>query len=108
MTNGMVVKRGDSSDILKISIKGIEDHSEYIAEIAVLRLKNNAQVIEKFAISATSEGLQVFLTPAQTALLEVGEYLIVCEVIKKQEDGEVIFRRELSWPIKILPSLINN
>jgi hypothetical protein len=103
----MKVKRGDSTDIFEITVEGVTDYADYRGEMSVLKPKTNEAVIAKYVISPVDGKIVAALSPAQTAGLDVGNYNVVFEVIK-EETGVVTFRRELNWPLEVLPSLLNN
>lgn len=101
-------RKGDSTDIKKITIKGITDYSGYTGDITVL--DPNTKVVAGFTGVITpdvSTGFTVGLSPQQTNALAIGTYLVVFEV-KKVEEGTVVYRKELSWSLIITESLINN
>lgn len=106
MASNMKVKRGDSTDIYNITVEGVSDYTDYRGEVTILD-SDNEVVFPKVVIAPNEGKVSIALTPTQTATLEVGSYNMVCEIIK-EEDGIVTFRREMNWPIEILPSLINN
>jgi hypothetical protein len=107
VANSMKVKRGDSTDIFEVTVEGVTDYTDYRGEVSVLAPKTNEAVIAKYVIAPTDGKITVALSPAQTALLDVGNYNVVLEVIK-EATGVVTFRRELNWPLEVLPSLLNN
>ena len=103
----MKVKKGDSTDIFEVTVDGVVDYTDYRGEITVLAPKTNSVVIAKYTIAPASNKITVAFSPAQTQGLAVGDYNVVFEVIK-EVGGIIEFRRELSWPLQILPSLLNN
>jgi hypothetical protein len=104
----MRTKRGDSTDIFKVTVSGIDDYTDYRGEVAVLDSTTGNFIVEKFVISPdVSSGFSVAFAPAQTQLIEVGDYTVVFEVIK-EVSGVIEFRRELSWSLQITESLLNN
>lgn len=107
MVNNMRVKKGDSTDIFEITIEGLTDYTDYRGEVTILNPADDTEVFPKIAIAPANNKITVAFSPVHTSTLDVGEYNVVCEVIK-ETDGVVQFRRELSWPIEVLPSLINN
>lgn len=105
--NGLKVKRGDSSDIIEITVDGITDFTNYRGELQILNGDTKETVVNKVTIAPSDLKFLVGLTPNQTAILPVGNYIAVFEIIK--EVGSIItFRREISWPVEITVSLINN
>lgn len=107
MASSMKVKKGDSTDIFEITIDGVTDYTDYRGEVSVLFPKSNAAAIVKYSILPANGKITLALSPSQTGGLAVGDYNVVFEVIK-ETNGVVEFRRELSWPLQIQPSLLNN
>lgn len=100
----MRCKKGDSSNTFKLTVEGITDYTDYRGELAVLNPSDNSVLIGKLVVSPN---LAVAFAPVQTASLAVGDYTVVFEVIK--EVATVVeFRRELTWPLQITESLLNN
>jgi hypothetical protein len=106
--SSMVAKKGDNTEIFSISVGGVSDYTNYRGELAILDPSDGTFVLTKTVIATLpSGGFSIGFSPAQTAALAVGDYNVVFEIIK--EVATVVeFRRELSWPLKITPSLINN
>ena len=107
MANNMVIKQGDSTDIYEIEIEGLTDYTGYRADVAVLNSKTKGVIIGPYSIGPADNKISVALYPSQTALLQPGMYIVVCEVIK-EIDEVVMFRKEFSWTLQITESLINN
>lgn len=112
--NKMKVKRGDSTDIFELVLNGITDYTDYRAEAIILNPETNSIALPKqvFNADTTNKKFSIFFLPAQTAALDVGDYNVVCEIIKEVSDGQggtvIVFRRELSWALQVQTSLINN
>jgi hypothetical protein len=106
--NKMRCKKGDSSNTFKLTVEGITDYTDYRGELAVLNPSDNSVLIGKLVVSPNlADGFTVAFAPVQTASLVVGDYTVVFEVIK--EVATVVeFRRELTWPLQITESLLNN
>lgn len=108
MAPSIKVKRGDSTDIVEVSVDGVADLTYYRGDLQLLDPDTNASITTKVSLNPTGAKFLVAFTPAQTATLDVGNYNVVFEVIKEQVPGTVTFRREMSWYMQVLPSLINN
>ena len=105
--NKMSAKRGDNTQTFKIAIKDLADYTGYQGDLAVLDSKEDTVILGKFTLDPDPElGFSVTITPEQTKSLEVGTYTVVFEVLKIV-DLVVVFRREISWTLKLLLSLIN-
>lgn len=106
MGSTMVTKQGDSTDVFEITIDGLRDYTNYRAEVQVLVPKTNEVKIAKEIVTPVSNKMSIAFAPEQTALLTPGSYNVVTEVIK-EENSVIVFRRELTWTLKIQESLVN-
>jgi hypothetical protein len=106
--NSMTVKRGGSTDIFEIAVGGVSDYTDYRGTLVILDPATEGAVLYTSSVSpGVSGGFSIAFSPVQTEVLAVGSYTVVFEIIK--EVATVIeFRRELSWTLKITPSLINS
>ena len=109
MSVSMVSKKGDSTNVINVTVKGLTDYTGYYGILHILlpgKDSSNTKVLD-LTIDHSTDKFEVFFMPAQTSTLEVDTtYLVVFEIYHKT--GEVVdFRRELSWPLEITKSLIN-
>ena len=105
--NGMSVKKGDSTDVFKITVQGVSDYTDYLGNLSVLDPDTKVVDGPVLVISPdVSAGFTIGFSPVQTEVMELGDYLVVLE-ITKEEAGVPVFRREMSWSLKITESLIN-
>ena len=105
VVNALKTKRGDSTDIVEITIDGVPDLTGYVGKCQIL--KGRTKAFGPLIIGPTDGVFKVALMPAQTETLEEGEYTVVFE-IEKLEVDVVVFRREVSWPLVITESLLNS
>ena len=106
MGSTMTVKQGDSTDVFEITIDGVTDYTDYRTDVQVLVPKTNAVVIAKETITPVDGKMSVAFAPEQTAGLAASSYNVVAEVVK-ETNGVVIFRRELTWTLRVQESLVN-
>lgn len=101
-------RRGDSTDIKSITIKGVTDYTGYTGDITVL--DPDTKEVVGFTGSIAPDlgaGFTIGLSPGQTEVLPVGTYLVVFEM-NRLVDSVPVYRKELSWSLIITESLINN
>ena len=108
----MQVKQGDSSHIQVITHKIdnvlVTDYTGYLLKMEVLDAVSRANAgITRTIAPDIADGFLLGLSPVDTAALAVGEYIIVAD-LEKTEDSVLTFNRELSWTLRVIPSLRND
>ena len=109
MSETMIVKKGDSSDINKVThtvnrVK-VTNYSDYALRMVVLKNSDKSTTGIDRMIPPTNDGFDVGLVPDETDQLGVGEYLIVAN-ISKTVGGVKVFNRETSWRIDVVDNLL--
>jgi hypothetical protein len=104
----MSAKQGESTQLFNISIKDLTDYTDYECEISVFDADEdpNVLVLGPLTITIVDNKFPVALTPAQTTALPPGSYTVIAAVIKDVA-AVIEFRREVSWALKITPSLFD-
>ena len=105
MADWKVIK-GDSSDVKRITIKGITDYTDYRGDITILDQNRNVVGFTSAIEPDIGSGFTVGLSPTHTSALDIGTYIVVFEISKGIDP--VTYRREMSWAITVAESLINN
>jgi len=103
------VVKGDSSNLLKIVhiVENVEvsDYSQY--DLVAVILHNETKEPTSVSIEATKDnttGFCIGVKPAQSTALGVGKYILVADLMKTV-DSEIVFNRELVWPLIVTRSL---
>jgi len=107
------VTKGDSTNVQKIThiIDGtpVTDYSNYKLKTDVLNIADNTSTGMVRDIDPTGdEGFYFGLSPADTDNLGVGSFIIVADLQKTDDNGTLVFNREINWTLTITPGLRAN
>ena len=103
-----VTVQGDSTDIKTITVDGVTDYTDYSGKLLVLNGKQTGivEITIPAIVPDLVNGFTVGFTPGQTDSLAVGTYVVAFEITKVDAESIPIYRRELSWSMRITQSVI--
>lgn len=103
--SNMSAKQGESTDLFEITIKDLVEYTDYYSDLYVLAADTDATVLGPIRIEAVDNVFPAALSPSQTQGLPAGNYTVVL-VVEKSVEGNIEFRKEISWALKINKSLL--
>jgi hypothetical protein len=102
--NKISLKKGESSDLFEVTIKDLEDYTDYYSDLSIITYADTS-VLGPLRINPVNNVFSIALSPAQTAGLPVGNYIVVLVVVKDVL-GVIEFRKEISWKLEVNSSLL--
>ena len=105
MAKPITLIAGDSSNLYKVTHKGVTDYTGYTGEVVILG--NTGQVrLRKQVLPDVQQGFTFSLAPRDTENLAPGTYRLAFEVTKTVASTPV-FRRELQYDLVLKESRVS-